>query len=128
MADDHLPGSPHALADLNIENVSKTFQARGKTVQALARVTLRVPRGAFVALIGPSGCGKSTLLRLAAGLEKADEGSVRVRNGEAHAFGAGGELGIAFQDPALLPWRSVRRNVALPLQVLGRPVSERKQR
>jgi len=124
------PGSDrlHELADLNIENVSKTFRARGRTVQALASVTLKIPRGAFVALIGPSGCGKSTLLRLVAGLEEPDEGLVRVRNEERQLFRARGELGIAFQDPALLPWRSVRRNVALPLQVLGRPVSEYGQR
>jgi NitT/TauT family transport system ATP-binding protein len=70
--------------------------------------------------------GRSTTLL--PGLEKADEGSVRVRNEEPLAFRARGELGIAFQDSALLPWRSVRRNVALPLQVLGKPVIECKQR
>ena len=112
-------GPPHELADLSIENVSKTFQARGKTVRALARVTLRVARGSFVALIGPSGCGKSTLLRLVAGLEEPDEGSVRVRNEEPHVFRARGELGIAFQDPALLPWRSVRRNVSIAAASAG---------
>jgi NitT/TauT family transport system ATP-binding protein len=115
--------SAHELADLSIDRVSKTFHARGQSTHALASVTLKIPRGAFVALIGPSGCGKSTLLRLVAGLENPDEGTVRVRNEQPHAFRARGELGIAFQDPALLPWRSVRRNVALPLQVLGKSAS-----
>jgi NitT/TauT family transport system ATP-binding protein len=116
------------MAELKIENVSKTFSASGKTVRALAGVTLEVARGAFVALIGPSGCGKSTLLRVAAGLEEPDEGAVRVRGEIPQAFRARGELGIAFQDPALLPWRSVRRNVELPFQVLGSSVSQQRKR
>jgi NitT/TauT family transport system ATP-binding protein len=118
----------HEPADIDIEGASKTFRGRGRSVQALTSVTLKVGRGSFVALIGPSGCGKSTLLRLVAGLEEPDEGVVRVRNEAPHTFRAHGELGIAFQDPALLPWRSVRRNVALPLQVLGKNVEANRQR
>jgi len=110
---------PHELADLSVDGVSKTFSAAGRPVRALASVTLKVKRGSFVALIGPSGCGKSTLIRLVAGLEKPDEGVIRLRNEDPRAFRARGELGIAFQDPALLPWRTVRRNVALPFEVLG---------
>jgi len=118
----------HEPADLSIEGVSKTFRARGRSVLALASVTLKIRRGSFVSLIGPSGCGKSTLLRLVAGLETPDEGTVLIRNESPHSFRARGELGIAFQDPALLPWRSVRRNVALPLQVLGKNVNAHRQR
>jgi len=121
---DHAP----KLADLSIDNVSKTFLTRSQTVQALSSVTLKVQRGSFIALIGPSGCGKSTLLRLVAGLEEPDQGAVLLRNETPHEFRARGELGIAFQDPALLPWRTVRRNVALPLQVLGRDVDAHRQR
>ena len=84
----------------NVGDRSKTFRGRGRSVQALTSVTLKVGRGSFVALIGPSGCGKSTLLRLVAGLEEPDEGVVRVRNEAPRTFRARGELGIAFQDPA----------------------------
>jgi NitT/TauT family transport system ATP-binding protein len=128
MAEEQPFAHPHELADLSIEGVSKTFRTRAQPVQALSSVTLKVRRGSFVALIGPSGCGKSTLLRLVAGLEEPDHGSVLLRNEAPHAFRARGELGIAFQDPALLPWRNVRRNVGLPFQVLGRKVSAYRQR
>ncbi len=126
---DEQPGAhAHEPADLSIEGVSKKFRARGRSVQALSSITLKIRRGSFVALIGPSGCGKSTLLRVVAGLETPDEGAVLVRNETPHSFRARGELGIAFQDPALLPWRTVRRNVALPLQVLGRNLGEHRHR
>jgi len=128
MVDEQPFAHPHELADLSIEGVSKTFRTRAQPVQALSSVTLKVKRGSFVALIGPSGCGKSTLLRLVAGLEEPDQGVVLLRNETPRAFRARGELGIAFQDPALLPWRTVRRNVALPLQVLGRKVSAHRER
>jgi len=110
--------------DLSVEGVDKTFEGVSGPVRALSGVDLKVKRGSFVALIGPSGCGKSTLLRIIAGLEQPDLGVVLVRNQEPEVFRAGGELGIMFQDPALLPWRSVRRNVALPLQVLGQKVRQ----
>jgi len=128
MADEQPGAHLHDLADLSIEGVSKTFRAGGRSVMALSQVTLKVRRGSFVALIGPSGCGKSTLLRLVAGLEEPDDGVVRLRNETPHSFRARGELGIAFQDPALLPWRTVRRNVALPFQVLGMAVRAHRQR
>jgi len=115
------PGA--AADDLTIECVSKVFRGRGVSTEALASVTLRVAHGSFVAIVGPSGCGKSTLLRLVAGLEEPDNGSVLVRNEQPQTFRARGELGIAFQDPALLSWRTVRRNVTLPLEVLGRPLN-----
>jgi NitT/TauT family transport system ATP-binding protein len=123
------PGrAPDDVIDLSVEGVSKRFVGAAGTVQALAPVTVKIARGSFVALIGPSGCGKSTLLRIIAGLETQDEGSVRIRGQDPRTFRAGGELGIVFQDPALLPWRSVRRNIALPLQVLGQPVRRHEQR
>ncbi|GAA2225850.1 ABC transporter ATP-binding protein [Herbiconiux moechotypicola] len=83
------------------DSVSMAFP--GGTV-ALDGVDLTVARGEFVALLGPSGCGKSTLLRLASGLETATSGSTRV---------ATRQIGYVFQDATLLPWRTVRQNVAL---------------
>lgn len=104
---------------ISFSGVSKTFEGRGKTVEALHDVTLRCPPASFTALIGPSGCGKSTALRVALGLEKADAGEVLI-NGEAPIVSAkSGKTGVAFQDSALLPWRSVRRNIEVPLEVIG---------
>ncbi|MGA7328681.1 MAG: ABC transporter ATP-binding protein [Rhodomicrobium sp.] len=114
--------------DLIVDQAGKTFQTAKGPIVALSPVSMKVRRGSFVAVIGPSGCGKSTLLRLVAGLEQPDNGAVLVRGKHPERFRAEGELGIAFQDPALLPWRSVRRNIALPLQVLNRSVRRSEQR
>jgi NitT/TauT family transport system ATP-binding protein len=107
--------------DLALRGVVKRFALRGEPFTALDRIDLACPPGSFTALIGPSGCGKSTILRIASGLERADEGSVAIGGEPPSAVSRRGELGIAFQDPALLPWRSVVANIALPLDVLGRP-------
>jgi len=102
-----------------LSGVYKTFEGRGKTVEALYDVTLNCPPASFTAVIGPSGCGKSTALRIALGLEAADAGEVLI-NGEAPIIAAkSGKTGVAFQDSALLPWRSVRRNIEIPLEVIG---------
>jgi NitT/TauT family transport system ATP-binding protein len=102
-----------------IDNVSKTFTARGKRIEALKDVSLDCAPGSFTALIGPSGCGKSTILRLALGLEIPDTGSVEIGGELPRIATASGITGVAFQDAALLPWRSVEANLALPLDVLG---------
>jgi NitT/TauT family transport system ATP-binding protein len=122
MASERLRVFPREQADITLERVSKHFETSGRSIEALSSVTLKIPSGSFTAIIGPSGCGKSTLVRLVAGLEQPDDGVVLVCNQRPNIFRARGELGIAFQDPALLPWRSVRRNVALPLEVLGMSV------
>jgi NitT/TauT family transport system ATP-binding protein len=115
-------GAAPQATDIAIDHVTKAFAgAQGKVV-ALENVALEVARGGFVAIIGPSGCGKSTLLRLVAGLERPDAGAAFIRGEYPEQFRRRGELGIAFQDPALMPWRSVTNNIALPLQVLGRSV------
>lgn len=105
---------------IHLSGLSKTFRGRGKTVEALKAVSLHCEAGSFTAVIGPSGCGKSTVMRIALGLESPDDGAVRIA-GEAPLVAAkAGITGVAFQDAALLPWRSVRRNVEMPLEVLGR--------
>jgi NitT/TauT family transport system ATP-binding protein len=104
---------------ISLSGVDKIFEGRGRTVEALRDVTLHCPPASFTALIGPSGCGKSTALRIALGLETADAGDVLI-NGEPPVVAArSGKTGVAFQDSALLPWRSVRRNVEMPLEVIG---------
>lgn len=83
---------------------------------ALHDVDLNLDAGEFVALVGPSGCGKSTLLRIAAGLESPSSGSVEVQARTTE---------FVFQDPTLLPWRTVAENVALPLDLVGRQDPQR---
>ena len=89
-------------------------------VRALDGVSLGIRKGQFVAIVGPSGCGKSTLLRLAAGLLEPSQGTVTL-DGQppALARSQSQRLSFVFQDPTLLPWRSVRDNVRLPLELLG---------
>lgn len=110
-------GTGHGIA---LEGVGKTYRGRGAEVEALRDMRLDAPPGSFTALIGPSGCGKSTALRIALGLEPHDTGEVRIAGQPPAIATASGITGVAFQDAALLPWRSVRRNIALPLEVLGR--------
>jgi NitT/TauT family transport system ATP-binding protein len=108
--------------DINLAGVTRTFTVGAKEVYALRDVALRCEAGSFTALIGPSGCGKSTLLRIIAGLERPDGGTVLIGGATPKDKCRTGALGVAFQDPALLPWRTVRQNIELPLQILKRSV------
>jgi NitT/TauT family transport system ATP-binding protein len=123
---------------VELEGVGRTFAAEGEPpVAAVENVDLRVAPGEFVALLGPSGCGKSTLLRMIAGLDRPDAGRVQL-GGEANAETAragkpvndggdareSGAVAYVFQDAHLVPWRDVRGNVGLPLELLGRPRPE----
>ncbi|AUG53342.1 ABC transporter ATP-binding protein [Thalassospira marina] len=105
---------------IKLSALSKTFRGRGKTVEALRDVSLSCPAGSFTAIIGPSGCGKSTVMRIALGLENADSGEVLLEGQAPRDASRAGLTGVAFQDAALLPWRSVRKNIEVPLEVLGR--------
>lgn len=105
--------------DLRVEGLRRDFGRGRRQVQALGGVDLTIPRGGFVSLIGPSGCGKSTVLRILAGLDAPTAGSVTV-HGRPGGRGPRKDVGVAFQDSALLEWRSVRRNIGLPLELAGR--------
>ena len=106
---------------VEIRGAAKTY-ADG--TEALAPIDLLLDSGLTTALVGPSGCGKSTLLRMIAGLEEATSGAVRIDGDTPAAVAGRGELAVAFQDPSLLPWRTVRRNVALARRLAGRPVDD----
>ncbi|HEY7750615.1 MAG TPA: ABC transporter ATP-binding protein [Aestuariivirgaceae bacterium] len=100
-------------------NVSLTFATADGPVYALSDVSLSVNEGEFVSLIGPSGCGKTTLLRIIADLQKPSSGSISVNGLSPEQARLERQYGYVFQAPALYPWRTVERNIRLPLEIMG---------
>ncbi|HEY8179505.1 MAG TPA: ABC transporter ATP-binding protein [Candidatus Limnocylindria bacterium] len=114
---------------VRVENATVSFPARAGSLMALDGCSLEAPAGSFTVVIGPNGCGKSTLLRLIAGLLRPDGGQVTIDGDPGGPPRAGdGRVGIAFQQPRLLPWLSTLDNVALPLALHGEPPAERNAR
>lgn len=111
-AQDNALGSGITISDL-----TKNFTLGKETVVALDEANLHSERGSFLSLLGPSGCGKSTILRILAGLETPSSGRVTVDGMEPLELRRDHRLGIAFQDSALMPWRSVYQNIKLPFEL-----------
>jgi NitT/TauT family transport system ATP-binding protein len=106
---------------IEASGVSKIYRAgTAAAVEAVSTVSFSVPHGQFVAILGPSGCGKSTLLMMVGGLEPISAGSITVDGSP--MTGPRTSIGIMFQDPTLLPWKSALDNVLFPIRVLKRPI------
>lgn len=105
---------------LAAENLSKVYTMASGAIRAVDRVTMQAHRGEFVCIVGPSGCGKTTLLHLFAGLLSPTEGTVTLDGRPVQ--GPARQVGLVFQDATLMPWRTVQRNVTLPLEVQGVPL------
>ncbi|NTW04283.1 MAG: ATP-binding cassette domain-containing protein, partial [Oscillochloris sp.] len=113
---------------IEFDRVSKIYQSGGGPVTALHDVSLSIAEGEFIALIGPSGCGKSTMMRLVGDLEQPSAGNLRVRGKTPHQARLDRDYGIVFQAPVLYEWRSIRKNVELPLEIMGQPGPRRHSR
>ena len=107
---------------ISVASVRKQYVTRGQVIEAVKAVSFTVDRGQFVSILGPSGCGKSTLLMMVAGLEQITAGTIRIagtmvkrplRN-----------MGIIFQDPTLLPWKTALENTLFPIRILKLPVGK----
>ena len=125
---DGQPNAENAASVIDIRGLSLTFETNDGPVQALSNIDLDVKRGEFVSFIGPSGCGKTTLLRVIADLEQPTGGSITVNGVSPEEARQARAYGYVFQAAALYPWRTIARNVALPLEIMGLPKAERERR
>jgi NitT/TauT family transport system ATP-binding protein len=117
-----------AAVAVDIQDVSLTFETADGEVQALSKVDLQIATGDFVSLIGPSGCGKTTLLRIIADLEQPTAGTLLINGITPAQARLRRQYGYIFQAPALYPWRTIERNVMLPLEIMGFSPEERRVR
>ncbi|WP_169923392.1 ABC transporter ATP-binding protein [Paramicrobacterium agarici] len=111
---------------ISVQDVRKTFQLKNEEFVALEKVNLDIGDNEFVTVVGPSGCGKSTLMNILAGLETATSGRAIVDGKD--VSGPGPERGVIFQQYALFPWLTVRKNVEFGLKVAGIAAGERRER
>ena len=112
---------------IRIDGLEKIYETRdGERIQALGPISLDIAEGEFLTIVGASGCGKSTLLRMLAGLIDRSAGEIRVR--DTSIVGPQPDIGMVFQSPVLLPWKTTLANVMLPAAVLGLdPAASRKR-
>ncbi len=112
--------------DISIVGLGKVFKTDEKETVAIKDFNLEIKKGELVSIVGPSGCGKTTLLRCIAGLETPTEGTIT--SGDKVFTEPGPDRGMVFQDFALFPWRTVRKNVEFGLELSGVPKEERRER
>jgi NitT/TauT family transport system ATP-binding protein len=113
---------------VDAQNISLTFETADGRVDALSNVNLQVAEGDFVSFIGPSGCGKTTMLRVIADLQQPSSGSLLVNGMTAEQARLARAYGYVFQAPALFPWRTIEKNLKLPLEIMGYTEFEQQQR
>lgn len=115
--------------EIKIEDLGVTFKDNsGNPVKALTGVNLSIFKGEFVSLLGPSGCGKTTLLRSVADLQEPTEGEIRIGGRTPREVRLDQKFGFVFQQPVLFDWRTVKKNVELPLEVMYQTKEERSKR
>src|SRR5262245_18625788 len=122
------PTLVEAPVAIDIRKLSLTYRAADAPVLALSEIDLQIRAGEFVSFIGPSGCGKTTLMRVIANLVDLTDGSITVNGMTPEQARLQRAYGYVFQAPALYPWRTVRRNLTLPLEIMGMSRKERARR
>ena len=113
---------------ISAQNLSLTFARNEGPVHALSDVSLDIGKGEFVSFIGPSGCGKTTFLRVIADLEQPTGGTITVNGMSPAQARENRAYGYVFQAAALLPWRTIEKNIAVPLEIMGVSAAEQKER
>lgn len=109
------------MPTIELRNINKEYSSvDDEQTLALKNINLKVSDGEFVCVLGPSGCGKSTLLEIVAGLLNQSSGEI-ILDGKVQA-GTSRDIGVVFQDSALFPWRTIRRNIEFGLEIAGVPV------
>jgi NitT/TauT family transport system ATP-binding protein len=124
------PKKPTKQTEILIKGLDVTYKDKdgNGTIQALKNVNLEIFKGEFVSLLGPSGCGKTTLLKTVADIQAATKGQIFIRDMTPHEARLKRKFGMVFQTPVLFDWRTVRRNVCMPMEVTGVPGEERTRR
>ena len=114
--------------EIKLNNVSMIYQADNNEVTALTGVSLDIQKGEFISLLGPSGCGKTTLLRIVADLLKPTGGEVLIEGSSTESARLNRKYGMVFQSPVLYEWRTVRKNIEMPLELMKVKKEDRKAR
>lgn len=111
---------------ISVRALNKTYSTQdGKTINALSNIDLEIRQGEFVTVVGPSGCGKTTLLKILAGILRKSSGEIRVNGNPIDKPSR--QLGVVFQEPLLLPWRTVMENIMVPIEVQKKGVAIHKE-
>ena len=122
------PASAPGRLVVDAQNISLTFETADGRVDALSNVSLQIAEREFVSFIGPSGCGKTTMLRVIADLQQPSSGTLLVNGMSAENARLARSYGYVFQAPALFPWRTIEKNLKLPLEIMGFSEADQQQR